>query len=390
MSLVLKSQLFPFESLVRDRETPSSQRPNFAAMKIRASRISSSIARAISRAYHPRHSASIDLLGSISAFFAFFRLLLTRYRPADFLALRHDSWRLDEEAYLDSFQDPRASGKAREVEAELVPVGDLGYSGSTFFVTPNGKFLVKSLPRAFEHEFFAQDLFDAYVARVRARPESLLVRITDMVHAPYPTLGGLLGMAPTHHIIMENLLYGKDSESEELRAKWETYDLKPDTYFFPERDIADGALAPDSVIDKLVDEFPGKAVVRAEQKALLMDILGEDTRVLAENGAVDYSLFLVRFPGPRAGDEDRSVPSLTPHGGPWRTGVDDVEGRWKYRVVVLDFFWAKHKLRAMAMTGLIDAFNLFARKGPMSITAEPGEYRERFIGMVDQTFIGRA
>lgn len=56
-----------------------------------------------------------------------------------------------------------------------------------------------------------------------------------------------------------------------------------------------------------------------------------------------------------------------------------------YRAVLLDFFWAKHKLHAMAMTGLIKSFNVFAGKGPMSITTDAKEYRTRFLGMVEGT-----
>jgi hypothetical protein len=33
------------------------------------------------------------------------------------------------------------------------------------------------------------------------------------------------------------------------------------------------------------------------------------------------------------------------------------------------------------MTGLINAYNLFDRKGPMSITTDSPEYRKRFLKM---------
>lgn len=88
-------------------------------------------------------------------------------------------------------------------------MGDLGYSGSSFFATPDGRYLVKSLPRRFEHEFFTRDLFPAYAAHMTARRDSLLVRITDMAYTPRATLGGILGTAPTHHVVMENLLCGR-------------------------------------------------------------------------------------------------------------------------------------------------------------------------------------
>ncbi|CAM1511809.1 Fc.00g093220.m01.CDS01 [Cosmosporella sp. VM-42] len=356
-------------------------------MKIRSSRISASIQRAISQAFWTNKKKS--LIDIILSFFAFFKLWLTRYRPADFLSLREDVWKLDEEEYKDSFKPSSQEGstKGKEHESELVPVGDLGYSGSTFFTTPNAKYLIKSLPRRFEHQFFTHDLFDPYLAHVKSHPDSLLVRITDMPYTPCATLGGILGTAPTHHIVMENLLYGKESQGDE-GDKWETYDLKPNDYFFPERDIADGKLVPDSVLDKLIDEFPDKVRVSAERKKELLSILSADATLLASNNAVDYSLFLVRYPGPSIRSSSTPVPTVKSDSNPWRTGVDDVEGKWTYRVVVLDFFWAKHKFHAQAMTGLVDAFNFFASKGPMSITAEPAEYRERFLRMVDGIVVG--
>lgn len=359
---------------------------------------------------HSKRTNSNSLRSLVAAFFAFFRLHLTRYRPAAFQALRGETWLVDEGEYLASFPTPvtrrrrrrqrtlRDAGEdggesgGQQVVADdddglLVPVGDLGYSGSTFFRTRNGKFLVKSLPRRFEHRFFTHDLLDPYVAHSRAYPASLLVRITDMPYTATPSLGGILGTAPTHHIVMENLLFGKGAAGEEEGGKqWETYDLKPDGYFFPERDIADGHLAPQSVKDRLVDTFPGKVVVSLDDRERLLTTLNHDTQLLAAHAAVDYSLFLVRYPQPSS---STSAPPSLASGVPcpWREGVNDVSGEWTYRAVVLDFFWAKSALRAKAMTGLVDTYNVVADQGPMSITAEPGEYRTRFMKMVDDLVV---
>ncbi|KAL0938576.1 uncharacterized protein CTRU02_205186 [Colletotrichum truncatum] len=353
-------------------------------MQIRSASISSSILAAISSDHdNPnRPSLRVKIIRTLATFFSFFSLPLARYRGADFLDLRHNVWHLDEEEYATSFQLARKAKKGKGRESDLKPVGDLGYSGSTFFTTADGKFLVKSLPRRFEHEFFTHDLFDAYVAHMKKNPHSLLVRITDMVYTSFATLGGILGVAPTHHIIMENLLYGKDSEVGELKNHWETYDLKPNDYFFPERDIAGGKLAPESVKERLIDEFPDKIRVSASQKQELLDLLEADTKILAENNAVDYSLFLVRYPGPNATEEPRDIPTVRSEAHPWRTGMVDADGNWIYRAVVLDFFWAKHKFRAKAMTKLVKTYNTIAHHGPMSITANPAEYRERFLNMV--------
>lgn len=340
-------------------------------MRIRGPHISASITHAISRDHseEDHHRPKSVCLPRLSAFFHFFRLHLTLYRPADFLALRSQTWLIDEDTYLASF--PR--------DASLVPMGDLGYSGSTFFTTPDGRFLVKSLPRRFEHAFFADELFDPYRAHMVAHPDSLLVRITDMPYAALPSLGGIVGTAPTHHIVMENLLF--NGEEGGNAYGWETFDLKPEDYFFPERDIASGALAPDSVIENLVDRVPHKVVVSAADRERLMRTLEEDTYLLASHSAVDYSLFLAR-----RRREASSTGGSSSHN--WREGVSDVDGEWAYRCVVLDFFWAKSRLPAQAMTGLVNTYNVVADQGPMSITADPWEYRERFTRMVHGSIIG--
>ncbi|KAF4466914.1 hypothetical protein FALBO_6214 [Fusarium albosuccineum] len=360
-------------------------------MKIRSSRISTSIAKAICRRHGTTKKGVIRI---VLSFFRFFKLLLARYRPLDFLALRSEVWQVDEDEYAASFQDrdedqdgqdqsssqrKNKKSKDKDPTAQLIPIGDLGYSGSTFFTTPNGKYLIKSLPRRFEHAFFAHELLDPYVGHMKHQPHSLLVRITDLVHAPHASLGGMLGTAPTHHIVMENLLFGKPSGQD--GDGWETYDLKPNDYFFPERDIADGALAPDSVIERLIDEFPDKIHVTHTAKQELISLLFADSALLASHNAVDYSLFLVRYP------RQSDAPVVRSDAGIWRDGVDDVEGKWTYRCVVLDFFWHKHAFHARALTKVVKIFNKVAHKGPMSITADPAEYRERFMKMVDEMVV---
>jgi hypothetical protein len=387
-------------------------------MQIRASRISASIADAITQEHQSANrgdsrgqpqqklsSASKRLANSLLAFFSLFRLSLTRHRPATFLELRHDAWKLDEDEYLSSFPSPAkhpphgngGSNSGGDDDQLLIPIGDLGYSGSTFFSTPNSKFLIKSLPRRAEYDFFTRDLLASYAAHALAHPASLLVRIVDLVRAAQPALqlGGLLGFAPTHHIVMENLLYGRpdgsdnDDDDDGDDDGWATFDLKPEDYFFPERDIADGRLAPDSVKDRLVDTMPHQVVVAPHLRDALVAQLKADTALLAAHSAVDYSLFLVRYPQQQQQQQqqpsgDQHPPTLASDVPcPWREGVPDARGRWTYRAVVLDFFWAKSRLPAKAMTGLIGTFNLVARRGPMSITAEPNEYRQRFLKMVN-------
>lgn len=215
-------------------------------------------------------------------------------------------------------------------------------------------------------------------------PSSLLVRITDFLYAPYWTAGTLLGFVPSHHIVMENILYGKAEDPK--GDEWETYDLKPVTYFYPERDIAGGRLAPDSVKERLIDHFPDKIRVTSRDRDEIVETLVADTKLLEANNAIDYSLFIVRYPA-ATGDNERDVATLSSsRAGAWRDGVMSADKKWVYRAVILDFFWAKHKLHAKAMTGLIRSYNVIDHKGPMSITTDPSEYRTRWLKMVEELF----
>jgi len=325
-------------------------------------------------------------LTRILAFFSFFQLKLARYKEETFEGLRQETWQIDDDEYKESFRQKGKDG------AGLEAVGDLGYSGSTFFTTANSKYLIKSLPRPSEYRFFAHDLLQPYVSHMRSTPSSLLVRITDFLYCPYFTLGALFAFAPACHIIMENILFGKESSPD--KDSWETYDLKPITYFYPERDIAGGRLASESTKERLVDKFEDVIRVKDDLRMTLLQTLQSDTKLLEENNAVDYSLFLVRYPAsaasssipPKALPDPESHPSVPPG---WRLGIPSSDGKWMYRLVVLDFFWAKHRLQAKAMTGLINSFNVVARKGPMSITADPTEYRERFMNMVNALIVGQ-
>ncbi|KAK3061629.1 hypothetical protein LTS18_005766 [Coniosporium uncinatum] len=350
----------------------------------RVSAINTSILRAIF--HEPSTAPKRSLLAKILTFFSFLQLALARFKVSLFGELREQVWGLDEGEYNESFGGKEGQQRKEHGKGEgLKPIGDLGYSGSTFFTTPNSAYLIKSIPRSFEHTFFSQDLLPLYDQHMHAHPSSLLVRITDFLYTPHKTLGGLTGLAPTTHIIMENILYGKESDTSgpdgEGGKAWETYDLKPASYFYPERDIADGALAPESVKERLVDVLPDKIRISKHDRDELLDHLSQDTKLLQECNAVDYSLFLVRYPA----SHHSSVTAVTSKATTaWRTGVKSVDGKWVYRAVILDFFWAKHKGQPMFMTGLVSGFNVFAGKGHMSITTDAGEYRGRFLRMVEE------
>lgn len=191
---------------------------------------------------------------------------------------------------------------------------------------------------------------------------------------------------------MENILYGEETDSR--GDDWKTWDLKPIDYFYPERDLAGGMLASKDVIDRLVDKFEDKIRVSQQEKDDLLAVLDSDTRLLQSCNVVDYSLFLVRYPSPSPfGDvtdaegnsqsTSRNVKMHAARSSAWRNGVESADKKWVYRATVLDFFWAKHATQAKLMTGLIKSFNMFAKKGPMSITADAKEYQQRFMGMVE-------
>lgn len=71
--------------------------------------------------------------------------------------------------------------------------------------------------------------------------------------------------------------------------------MKPTSYFYPGRDIADGQLASDSVKSRLADTFHDKISLRRKQADQFSRSLELDTKLLAEHNAVDYSMFLVRI-----------------------------------------------------------------------------------------------
>lgn len=195
-------------------------------------------------------------------------------------------------------------------------------------------------------------------------------------------------------------MYGRSEAKKRGDVDWENWDLKPTSYFYPERDIADGALTSEATKSQLADEFHDKIRLTKEQADEFFKCLEEDTALLAEHNAVDYSLFLVRMHTPAGQDNNpnpaaassssEAVEEVVPTEGPsvppsppsWRTGVASADGKYIYRASILDFFWAKHKLQPRVMTILIKLWNLLiSKQGPMSITTTPEEYRQRFLKM---------
>ncbi|KAI8961461.1 SAICAR synthase-like protein [Daldinia sp. FL1419] len=327
---------------------------------------------------------------------AFYWLTFRLVREDLFKPLR-GVWMIPEESYKASFNVRKQTGKKNK--KALLPMGDMGYSGSTFFRTHDGAYLVKSIPRHFEHNFFKNDMIIPYVDHMRANRSSLLVRITNFLESTHKSIGTLLGFAPSHHIVMENIMYGQDQEPQDgPKPKWESWDLKPTSYFFPERDIAGGALTSQATKSKLADEFNDKIRLTEAQATEFQRQIENDTLLLANCNAVDYSLFLVRISAPNSPrdvpepliqleepDDEPVSPAQPPFSPPnppsWRTGVVSSDGKEVYRAAILDFFWAKHTVHAKTMTTLVRGYNLIDNQGPMSITTDSQEYRSRFLNM---------
>ncbi|KAL2270508.1 hypothetical protein VTJ83DRAFT_2692 [Remersonia thermophila] len=324
----------------------------------------------------PKASRLGRILALLSTLLSLYCLVLGKLRPADFSNLRRKRWGVDDDDYVRSFQ-PDGGESADE---PLKAIGDMGFSGSTFYATADQRYLVKSIPRYAEHSFFSQDLLTPYVQHMAAHPRSLLVRICDFLAVSGWSLGRLLRTAPSHHIVMDNIMHGREAAKQRGDPDWENWDLKPTSYFFPERDIAGGALTSDATKSQLADEFHDKIVLRRDQAEDLFATLEADTALLAAHNAVDYSLLLVRIrlPGPAAAVSEAQQQQEPPS---WRTGVPSADGKHVFRASILDFFWAKHKAQPKLMTLLIGLWNLVTRSGHMSITTTPNEYRARFLGM---------
>ena len=256
----------------------------------RQDRIAKSIVYAIlfgsGEKLHKPASVLSRFFALLTAFFTLFQLNLIRVRNDLFSSLRTTSWSLPDDDYFTSFEGSPSS--------VLSSTKDMGFSGSTFFTTSDSKYIIKSVPRHFEHSFFRDEFLVPYADHMKRYPGSLLVRITDFLATRSASLGGWLGLAPTHHIVMANLLSGRaEAEEKEYKdegedgdaeggktGKWETYDLKPTSYFVPERDIANGALTSEATKARLTDQFDDKLSLRKEEAEELVKQLHRDTDCL--------------------------------------------------------------------------------------------------------------
>lgn len=148
---------------------------------------------------------------------------------------------------------------------KLRPVDGLGFSGSLFFFTDDRSFVVKSIGRRFEYAFLYEKLMNPLGAYYHANPSTLLTYITDVLYSFDRRLGSYLGLSPSHYIVMTNVLEGLDKENG--CRKW---DLKPQDFFEPTRDLVPNDMKTEATKSGLADELDEKIILSRHQKNELM------------------------------------------------------------------------------------------------------------------------
>ena len=221
----------------------------------------------------PPLTVSEFLAALFTQFFTLFAVVFQFNAPQVFRKLRKH-WNINEEEYQKSFQEP----------LETIS-GNKGLSGASFFITKNQKYLIKSLDRKFEWEYYYEHLLMPLSKYQLSHPESEIVHMTDALFNFAPRLGRILRTSPSNFLIMENSREGEG---------WEDYDLKPTNYFYPERDFLGGKLTSQEHKERLHDIFEGHIDLHAKEYEKLMKSLEEDAQFLSDMEAIDYSLFVIR------------------------------------------------------------------------------------------------
>ncbi|KAF3926060.1 hypothetical protein ABW20_dc0109036 [Dactylellina cionopaga] len=251
----------------------------------------------------------------------------------------------------------------------LSPVSGLGFSGSLFFFTKDRDFIVKSVGRSFEYTFLYTQCIEAYGNYITSNDTSLLCRMTDVLFCFERHLGGVLGVSPAHYVVMENLLKEMDPEK-----GWIKWDLKPQQFFEPTRDLIPDKIKTDAAKSGLADAMDDdqRIVLTKKQKSELWALVERDTDFLERIETIDYSLLLGRYPISK--NEELKVPK--PEN--WITGVKSADGKYIYRACIVDFLWNVNQLQAKITR---TAGMLLPEQ---TVTTQPGRYRREFLAMVDE------
>ncbi|KAF3935653.1 hypothetical protein ABW19_dt0206173 [Dactylella cylindrospora] len=282
-------------------------------------------------------------------------LQFKRAAPLLFQKLRKE-WKTDEENY------------SNQLDNALTPVSGLGFSGSLFFFTQDGSFIVKSVGRKFEYTFLYVQCLEEYGNYMLTNPSSLLCRMTDVLFCFDRHLGGVLGVSPSHYMVMENLLKGMDQEK-----GWKKWDLKPQQFFEPTRDLIPDKIKTENAKSGLADAMEDDRIyITKEQKANLWELLERDTEFLEKIETIDYSLLLGRYPIEGNGKPPK------PKKQNWTTGIVSADGKFVYKACIVDFLWNVNQLQArIART----AGKLLPEQ---TVTTEPGRYRREFLAMMEE------
>jgi Phosphatidylinositol-4-phosphate 5-Kinase len=276
----------------------------------------------------------------LTEFLTIFSVHLQFNAPTLFLSLRQ-KWDINEEDYRSSFQQPL-----------ITLSGPLGFSGASFFETNNQKYLIKSINRGFEWRFFYDYLLIPLSSYQLTHPNSKICRITDALYNFSPRLGRYLRSCSSNFLVMVN---------EKTGDEWETFDLKPTNYFFPERDFLGGMLTSEKTKEKLHDEFQGEIGLKRKDYDELLSQLEEDSKFLEEMEAIDYSLFVLR----RKCGEVKGTFFVLEANVDGAEVIIDAEGKWEYKFTILDFFTSTKMMRTKAMRFGVGMLG----HGDMTITA---------------------
>ncbi len=292
------------------------------------------------------------------------RVHLRRAAPLQFHSLRTEVYGLSEEHYQHELSKP------------MRPIDALGLSGSIFFFSDDRSIICKSVGRKFEYTFLYENMLDAFCEYYRNAPNNLLTQITDVLYSFDHRIGSYLGLSPSHYMLMTNVLEGLD-ESKGCR-KW---DLKPQDFFEPSRDLIPDTIKSEQTKSGLADELDEHMVLDERRKEELMFLLKRDTEFLEKMETIDYSLLLGRYPVEMFHSEpDPSVvrDPLYLEGGKedYVHGVRSADGKWVYKLCILDFLWNVNQLQSKVM-------KYAAMPLPeQTITTEPGRYRKEFLKYV--------
>lgn len=319
---------------------------------------------------HPRNddgwsSPEVKRQFRLDSFFSLYHAHFQRAAPLLFHNLRENVFKLSEEHYQNQFTK------------KLRPVDGLGFSGSLFFYTDDRSFIIKSIGRRFEYIFFYETLLEPLGKYYHETPDTLLSQVTDVLYSFEHRLGSYFGVSPSHYIVMTNVLGGLDKERG--CKKW---DLKPQNFFEPTRDLVPDELKTEAAKSGLADELDEKVVLSRRQKNQLMYLVEHDTEFLSKMETIDYSLLLGRYPIEMFHDKPdphkHPDPLVIPERDDFVRGVRSPDGKWVYKMCILDFFWNVQQLHPkiikVAGTALPE----------QTVTTEPTRYRKEFLRMLDE------